>query len=293
MSSIKLSDEELDLLAGATDRMFRLYITARRQMDYATGKAGERDSLVWASLNVDMNVDAHTGIPKGESGRPGTDKLQRAGNRLVKRGLLKNLSVTKAKRTRLIFSFPFAQRDQSARNQPTPQPTPQPTCTATPVITNNNEDLDVAENANPPTNPPTNPRSYPVKIKSTNKNKQKKSTPAALDYSSWPAIPSQQIMDDWLAMRKAKRAQVSQTVVTRFGKQLQLAGMAGHSVDDCLGECIERNWLGFKAEWITNQENRNSWNGGKKLSAVEQALEDLEGTPSEDDGDTIDGEALH
>lgn len=100
-------------------------------------------------------------------------------------------------------------------------------------------------------------------------------------------------MDDWLAMRKAKRAKVSQTVVTRFGKQLQLAEMAGHSVDDCLGECIERNWLGFKAEWIINQENRKSWNGGKKLSAVEQALEDLEGTPSEDDGDTIDGEAVH
>ncbi len=293
MSSIKLSAEEFRLLTGVTNVVFRLYVTARRHMDYATGKAGERYHITWGSLNVDMNVEAYAGLPKGESGRPGVHKIKRAASRLEKLGLLKNLSVTKAKRTRLIFLFPLAQRGQSAKKQPAHQPAHQPARGQDPVFTNNNEDLNVSDNINPPTNPPTNPLSYQVEDKQLLKNKKKKSALSGLDFSSWPSMPSQQVMDDWLAMRKTKRASVSQTVISRFGKQLQLAGVDGLTVDDCLGECIERNWMGFKAEWMTNQNNRNGWNGGKKLTAVEQALEDLGETSDEESDDTIDGEWRH
>lgn len=126
LSSIKISDGEFTLLAGVTDVMFRLYITTRRHMDYATGKAGERHHITWASLDVDMNVDAHQGIPKGESGRQGKDKLRRAANRLVKAGLLQLRSTTKARGRQLIFFFPLAQRDQSVKNKPATQPATQP-----------------------------------------------------------------------------------------------------------------------------------------------------------------------
>jgi|GEM_PF-627935 len=81
------------------------------------------------------------------------------------------------------------------------------------------------------------------------KNKQKKS---GLDYSGWPEQPSAQVLADWLAMRKRLKADVSQTVINRFRKELELAHQAGVSVDDCLAECVTRNWRGFEFQWLLN-----------------------------------------
>lgn len=73
-----------------------------------------------------------------------------------------------------------------------------------------------------------------------------------LDYSSWPAKPSAPVLKDWLAMRKTKRAPVSQTVINRLSRQFSLAAAAGWSVDDCLAECITRGWTGFEYQWLAN-----------------------------------------
>lgn len=73
-----------------------------------------------------------------------------------------------------------------------------------------------------------------------------------LDYSQWPAMPSSQVLKDWLSFRKTKRAPVSQTVINRFAAQLQLAVAAGWSVDDCLAESITRGWTGFEFQWLQN-----------------------------------------
>ncbi|WP_052702655.1 helix-turn-helix domain-containing protein [Pseudoalteromonas piscicida] len=80
------------------------------------------------------------------------------------------------------------------------------------------------------------------------KNKTKKS----LDFSCWPQMPDEQVLSDWLAMRKRLKADVSQTVINRFAKQFELAVQNGVSVDDCLGECIVRNWRGFEFAWLAN-----------------------------------------
>ena len=73
-----------------------------------------------------------------------------------------------------------------------------------------------------------------------------------LDYSPWPAKPTEQVLKDWLAFRKTKRAPVSQTVINRCAAQLQLAVAAGWSVDDCLAESITRGWTGFEYQWLQN-----------------------------------------
>ncbi|MEO3879290.1 hypothetical protein [Rheinheimera fenheensis] len=73
-----------------------------------------------------------------------------------------------------------------------------------------------------------------------------------LDYSQWPAKPTEQVLKDWLSFRKTKRAPVSQTVINRFAAQLQLAVAAGWSVDDCLAESITRGWTGFEYQWLQN-----------------------------------------
>ena len=75
--------------------------------------------------------------------------------------------------------------------------------------------------------------------------------PAKLDYSSWPEMPSEQVMKDWQELRKQQKAKISQTVISRFGKQLTIALQAGYTVDDCLGKCIEKGWRGFEASWMS------------------------------------------
>jgi len=75
-----------------------------------------------------------------------------------------------------------------------------------------------------------------------------------LDYSCWPEMPEPQTLADWIAMRKRIRADVSQTVINQFGKELTIAVSHGLSVDHCLAECITSNWRGFKYSWLKNQE---------------------------------------
>lgn len=73
-----------------------------------------------------------------------------------------------------------------------------------------------------------------------------------LDYSCWPQQPAQQTLDDWLAMRKRLKANVSQTVINRFASELKKAVQFGYSVDFCLQECVTRNWRGFEVQWLLN-----------------------------------------
>lgn len=79
-----------------------------------------------------------------------------------------------------------------------------------------------------------------------------------LDYSCWPAMPDEQTLTDWHAMRKRIKADVSQTVINSFGKELHAATATGFTVDQCLAECVTRNWRGFKSEWMQNANRRNS-----------------------------------
>ncbi|TMS82488.1 replication protein [Pseudoalteromonas sp. S554] len=102
--------------------------------------------------------------------------------------------------------------------------------------------------------------------KERTKKINKKSLLETLDFSTWPALPSNQIFDDWIAMRKTKKASVSQTVINNFGKQFQLAFEHGLSVDECLSECITRNWQGFKYSWIANANQTQYSNTGQRQS---------------------------
>ena len=52
---------------------------------------------------------------------------------------------------------------------------------------------------------------------------------------------------DWLALRKAKRATVTLTVVETFCREASKAGMALEAV---LSLCCSRGWTGFEADWV-------------------------------------------
>lgn len=85
-----------------------------------------------------------------------------------------------------------------------------------------------------------------------NKNKYS-NTP--LRFASWSSAPSAEVVRDWSAMRKAKRAPVSQTVIDRLAPEINAAVAAGYTADDCLSLCVLRGWQGFKFQWLLN-DNR-------------------------------------
>lgn len=73
-----------------------------------------------------------------------------------------------------------------------------------------------------------------------------------------------QLVSDYLAVRKAKRAPaVSKTVFDGLEREAKLAGI---SLDQALRVCIERNWVGFKADWYANAKTTQSIADQNKLS---------------------------
>lgn len=85
--------------------------------------------------------------------------------------------------------------------------------------------------------------------------KEVKKKNSDLDFSSWPCLPSQQIFNDWIQVRKAKKAAVTQTAINRIGKQLHKAVAAGWSVDDAMSQAVSSGWSGFDASWLKGSAN--------------------------------------
>jgi uncharacterized protein YdaU (DUF1376 family) len=127
--------------------------------------------------------------------------------------------------------------------------------------------------------------------RTNNQEPKKHIRAAALDYSVWPESPSEQVLSDWLAMRKRLKADVSQTVINNFAKELSLARSHGFSVDYCLSECVARNWRGFKYQWISEANNATRIGNvrpsreERQRKAMEEAFSELYGDPRAIDAD--------
>ncbi len=62
----------------------------------------------------------------------------------------------------------------------------------------------------------------------------------------------QQILKDWLVVRKAKKAGgLTRTVLTIFANE---ASKAGLGINDAMRYCCSASWAGFKASWHANRE---------------------------------------
>lgn len=67
-----------------------------------------------------------------------------------------------------------------------------------------------------------------------------------------PAFPcpdevDQRVWDDFMVIRKAKKAPMSETALRGIVRE---ADKAGFSLQQAIEECCARNWQGFKADWI-------------------------------------------
>lgn len=65
---------------------------------------------------------------------------------------------------------------------------------------------------------------------------------------------SPQVAEDWLKVRKAKKAANTETAFKRIQEEIELSGL---SADECITIAVERSWQGFKAEWVANYQRQS------------------------------------
>jgi hypothetical protein len=70
----------------------------------------------------------------------------------------------------------------------------------------------------------------------------------------------QQTAEDWLSLRKSKKAPVTRTALDAIEREAEAAGL---SLDSALQTACQRGWVGFKAEWVANEKSARA---GPKFS---------------------------
>ncbi len=88
-----------------------------------------------------------------------------------------------------------------------------------------------------------------------------------------------QVIDDWLTLRKAKRASVTQTAIDGLARE---AGLSGKTLNDVLQICCENGWQGFRASWLQTRGSQHDEN--------KRVLDELTGRSHGDASRTIDAE---
>ena len=69
-----------------------------------------------------------------------------------------------------------------------------------------------------------------------------------------PVGVTDSVWQDWLKLRKAKKAAVTQTALDGIQREADKAGVSLQSV---LETCCERGWTGFKADWLKSHANQD------------------------------------
>ena len=99
------------------------------------------------------------------------------------------------------------------------------------------------------TKPKGNPNQEPITNNQRKEKINQKEKPAAPKRDVViPQGVSESTWADWLQLRKAKRAPVTQTALDQIAGE---AVKAGWTLEQALAESIARGWTGFKADWLT------------------------------------------
>jgi len=67
---------------------------------------------------------------------------------------------------------------------------------------------------------------------------------------------TESVWQDWLKLRKAKRAAVTQTAIDGIAREAKKAGV---SLQVALETCCARGWTGFKADWLKDKGEQKSF----------------------------------
>ena len=80
------------------------------------------------------------------------------------------------------------------------------------------------------------------------------------------------LVEDWLKVRKTKKAANTKTAFERIKKEIELSGL---SANECIKIATERSWQGFNHKWLDNETNRTNLKSRAELQ-VERNMADLE-----------------
>jgi uncharacterized protein YdaU (DUF1376 family) len=114
-----------------------------------------------------------------------------------------------------------------------------------------------AVNEAPPNQEPLTNNHKPV-------TKDKTASPSA--YADLLSSVPKQIIDDWIALRKTKKATVTRTAIEEI---ISEAGKAGYTLEKALTECCARGWAGFKASWLDEKHQSRAPPNPNKQEALE------------------------
>lgn len=94
------------------------------------------------------------------------------------------------------------------------------------------------------------------------------------DGANAPFGVSEQVWKDFKKLRRTLKAPITDTALTGISREAAKAGM---TLDAALTMCIERNWRGFKAEWVEKPRGTddNPWHktaSGIKAKGAEYGL---------------------
>lgn len=88
-----------------------------------------------------------------------------------------------------------------------------------------------------------------------------------------PEEVPEQVWEDFIAVRKAKRAPITQTALAGIRREAEKVGM---TLAEALGECCERTWQTFRASWWMKDQARPVAAGPPK-SRYGQVIAELTG----------------
>lgn len=147
--------------------------------------------------------------------------------------------------------------------------TPSKSTTPSKITTRKNSDTPSKFTTTPlvdlPPNPIIEPINNPIKkdISSSTPKKQKTKS-ASLEK---PCDVSEQVWQDLLALRKAKKSPLSVSAWNIAKKQIEEVQVkTNHTLEQILLVWIERGWQGFKAEWYFNHINAQNSQGNQHAS---------------------------
>ena len=117
-----------------------------------------------------------------------------------------------------------------------------------------------------------------VNVRKSTQRKVKESKGKGKKEKLKPENVSDQTWSDFITHRNKKKAAITQTVINGFKKQADLAGM---TLEDAMIESCNRNWIGFKADWMKGkqgygQRDENGFYNDIPLD-VDQGIQDLFG----------------
>ena len=80
-----------------------------------------------------------------------------------------------------------------------------------------------------------------------------------------------QLVEDWLKVRKTKKATNTETAFKNFIAELEQRTC---NINEVLEICVEKSWSGFKWSWIDNLKQTNTFNNGKQERTTREIFED-------------------